>query len=118
MGLTDSFFLSSEESSDSFFLSSEASFHFIASFRLFLLSILRPKNLGLFGGVVRGETARFVALHSQFDVLCSTRAVSSLFPFFSGCLLVVVGSLYWARSRRQPSIFQSFSDYFESVPPG
>ena len=40
------------------------------------------------------------------------------FPFFRLRTVVVVGSLYWARSRLQPSIFRSFfPTHLESVPP-
>ena len=39
--------------------------------------------------------------------------------FFRLRTVVVVGSLYWARSRLQPSIFRIlFPTYLESVPPG
>ena len=38
---------------------------------------------------------------------------------FSRIVVVVVGSLYWARSRLQPSTFRIlFPTYLESVPPG
>ena len=40
------------------------------------------------------------------------------FPFFRLRTVVVVGSLYWARSRLQPSTFRIlFPTYLESVPP-
>jgi hypothetical protein len=51
------------------------------------------------------------SLHS-FDIF---REIKQRFGSIS---LVVVGSLYWARSRRQPSIFRIFfPTHLESVPP-
>ena len=62
-----------------------------------------------FRGVVRGETARFVALHSQFDVLCSTRAVSSLFPFFQ---VIYCSRRWFAVLGSFPSATFDFSLFF------
>merc|ERR1711924_50346 len=60
-------------------------------------------------------------VNKHFNVLFFSQKVAGtfyLFSFFRLRTVVVVGSLYWARSRLQPSTFRIFFPiYLESVPP-
>ena len=67
------------------------------------------------------ESALMLPRTDQIKLVCISVRGSwsiSLLSFFRLRTVVVVGSLYWARSRLQPSTFRIlFPTYLESVPP-